>query len=151
MANMPGNWNAFPEDIEADAIAHAFETPMCAPGLNGELVSSGSGHTCHWLYKSLVMDATGRVLPCCSAPRPDADLVFGRFDGHGDPFNSQKYRDARMFFSTGAVPSDKAPYCAQCDWDQTEVVIGGPEIRRYFRAVDPVYFDHRSLKLLSGW
>jgi hypothetical protein len=95
------------------------------------------------------MDATGRILPCCSAPRLDADLVFAHFDGGGDPFNSQKYLSARAFFSTGAVPVESAPYCVKCDWDQTAVVIDGPEIRRYFRAVDPAYFNWSSPRKLD--
>jgi len=151
MANQPENWNPFPEDLETEAIAHAFETPLCKSEPRRRKPSSGSGHTCHWLYKSLVMDATGRILPCCSAPRPDADLVFAHFDGRGDPFNSQKHLSARAFFSAGTVPFHSAPYCIKCDWDQTGVVIGGAEIRRYFRAVDPAYFDRRSLRLLSEW
>lgn len=151
MANQPGNWNPFPEDIETKAIEHAFETPLRRSEPSREEPSPGSGQTCHWLYKSLVMDATGRIMPCCSAPRPDADLVFAHFDGFGDPFNSEKHVSARTFFSTGSVPCDSAPYCVRCDWNQTGVVIGGPEIRRYFRAVDPAYFDRRSLRLLSEW
>jgi hypothetical protein len=31
------------------------------------------------------------------------------------------------------------------------VNIGGTEIRRYFRAADPAFFDRRSLRLLSAW
>jgi MoaA/NifB/PqqE/SkfB family radical SAM enzyme len=151
MANQPENWNPFPEDIEGEAIAHAFETPLCRPELRREERPPASGHTCHWLYRSLVMDATGRIMPCCSAPRPDADLVFAHFDGFGDPFNSEKHISARALFSTGTVPCDSAPYCIRCDWDQTGVVISGPEIQRYFRAVDPAYFDRRSLRLLSEW
>ena len=69
----------------------------------------------------------------------------------GDPFNTEKYREARSFFSTGARASDGAPYCTQCEWDHTAVNIGGTEIERYFRAADEAFFDRRSLRLLSGW
>jgi hypothetical protein len=31
------------------------------------------------------------------------------------------------------------------------VNIGGPQIRRYFRAADAAFFDRRSLGLLSEW
>ena len=27
-----------------------------------------SAHTRHWLYKNIVMEAAGRILPCCGAP-----------------------------------------------------------------------------------
>jgi hypothetical protein len=98
------------------------------------------------------MDATGRILPCCGAPRPDARLVFAAFNGNGgDPYNSEKYRQARSSFSTAAPASNGAPYCTQCEWDHATVNIGGPEIRRYFRAADAGFFDRRSLRLLSGW
>lgn len=148
-ANPPENWNPFPEALNAGTIAAAFETPLNAVAENGP---AASGHTCHWLYKNMVMDAAGRVLPCCGAPRLDSKLVFGTFDGSGgDPFNSGKYRQARAFFAgNSAAPSDTLQ-CAACEWDQTTVNIGAPEIQRYFRSADPRFFDGRSLRLLSAW
>ncbi len=153
ISNPPENWNPFPESVEADTIASAFAVPL--NGRDGG-TAPGSGHTCHWLYKNMVMDAQGRILPCCGAPRPDANLVFARFDAAGDdPFNSEKYRQARTFFRQGAapasVPAGGEPYCTQCEWDQETVNIGGPEIRRYFRAADSSLFDRRSLGLLADW
>jgi MoaA/NifB/PqqE/SkfB family radical SAM enzyme len=150
LSNQPENWNPFPDSVDADTIAGAFESPWNRPAESETPPSSG--HTCHWLYKNMVMDATGRVLPCCGAPRPDANLVFATFQGNGgDPFNSEKYRQARSFFAGGATPAEGAPYCTRCDWDQTTVNIGGPEIRRYFRAADAAFFDRRSVQLLCGW
>jgi MoaA/NifB/PqqE/SkfB family radical SAM enzyme len=150
LSNQPDNWNPFPDSVDADAIAQAFESSWDAGAASDAPPSAG--HTCHWLYKNMVMDATGRIMPCCGAPRPDANLVFATFDGNGgDPFNSEKYRQARSFFSAPAPPAAGAPYCTRCEWDQTTVNIGGPEIRRYFRAADAAFFDRRSLRLLSGW
>jgi hypothetical protein len=104
------------------------------------------------LYKNMVMDAAGRILPCSASPRPDANLVFGILDSSGaDPFNSEKYRQARSFFTGAAPASGDAPYCAECEWDQTTVDIGGPEIQCYFRAADAEFFDRRSLGMLSEW
>ena len=145
-----GNWNPFPESLDGGAIARAFENPW------GQQAASAapptSGHTCHWLYKNMVMDAGGRIMPCCGGPRPDIHLVFGTFDGHGnDPFNSERYRQARAWFAGEAAPSDGAPHCTQCEWDQETVNIGASEIRRYFRAADAAFFDRRSLRLLSRW
>ncbi len=136
-SNPSSNWNPFPDSLEAGAIARAFETPLEATGSDAAPPRTGSGHTCHWLYDNLVLDAAGRVLPCCAAPRPDASLVFTTFTGDGDPFNSAKHRQARSFFAGTPSPASDAtgaPYCTRCDWDHTTVNIGPPEIRRYFRA-----------------
>jgi MoaA/NifB/PqqE/SkfB family radical SAM enzyme len=150
LSNEPENWNPFPDSVDADTIARAFESPWRQDSTSG--TPPGSGHTCHWLYKNIVMDATGRILPCCGAPRPDANLVFATFDGNGgDPFNSEKYCQARSSFSAPAPAIDGAPYCTRCEWDQTTVNIGDPEIRRYFRAADAAFFDRRGLRLLTGW
>jgi hypothetical protein len=94
------NWNPFPDELEATAIEAAFHSRWLEqfafqPGAPLE-PKTESGHMCHWLYKNMVMDATGRIIPCCAAPRPDADLVFDTFDGASpDSFNTEKYRLAR--------------------------------------------------------
>jgi MoaA/NifB/PqqE/SkfB family radical SAM enzyme len=147
-SNPPENWNPFPASVDADAIARAFETPWGRHAASDTPPSSG--HTCQWLYKNIVMDATGRILPCCGAPGPYTNLVFATLDGNGDPFNSERYRQARSSFSAARPIFEGAPYCAQCEWDQSTVNIGGPEIQRYFRAADASFFDRRSLRLLSG-
>ncbi len=147
--NLVENWNPFPEGVDAGTIGSAFERPW-KTRLEGEEPPK-PGRTCHWLYKNIVMDATGRILPCCGAPRPDADLVFSSLDGGDeDPFNSEKYRRARACFRGAASDGGSAPYCARCEWDHTTVNIGSPEIRRYFRAADPAFFDRRSLRLLEA-
>jgi MoaA/NifB/PqqE/SkfB family radical SAM enzyme len=149
ISNPPENWNPFPGNVDADTIASAFATPLHGP--DGGTAPS-SGHTCHWLYKNMVMDAQGRILPCCGAPRLDTNLVFARFDAGGaDPFNSEKYRQARGFFRQSTPAAGDSPYCTQCEWDQETVNIGSPEIRRYFRAADSSFFDRRSLGLLAAW
>jgi MoaA/NifB/PqqE/SkfB family radical SAM enzyme len=150
IASEADNWNPFPETVDGGAITRAFED------LWNEQAASDSppsfGHTCHWLYKNIVMDATGRILPCCGGPRPDTNLVFDRFDDNAsDVFNSERYRWARAWFSGRAAASDDAPYCTQCEWDQTTVNVGSQEIRRYFRAADAAFFDRRSLSLLCDW
>jgi len=143
------NWNPFPESLDEGAIARAFENLWNREYASDD--SPGSGHTCHWLYKNMVMDAAGRILPCCGGPPRGANLVFGQFDGDGpDVFNSARYRQARAWFAGSAPASGDAPHCTQCEWDQRTVNVGSAEIRRYFRAADAGLFDRRSLRLLSG-
>ena len=149
------NWNPFPDSIDGHAIMQAFEKRW---NEQPERVSSAAasssqpGRTCHWLYKNMVMDATGRIMPCCGSPGPDIHLVFGRFDvDRSDPFNSEKYHQARAWFTGGHSPSPGSPHCTRCDWDQTKVNFGGLEIQRYFQDADPFFFDRHSRKTLSGW
>src|SRR5690606_11732014 len=107
-----------------------------------------SGHTCRWLYENMIMDATGRVLPCCGGPPQDGGLVFAHVDDDPDPFNSEMYQEARRFFS-GRSAGEKV-HCSKCEWDQEQVNIDGEEVRRYFRAIDPGIFDKATRELLSA-
>ncbi len=142
--------NAKPTSVDTETIEGAFERPWNEDGASD--AGPSPGHTCHWLYKNTVMDATGRIMPCCAAPGRDKNLVFGTLeDSGGDPFNTEFYREARSFFSTGTRVSDGSPYCTQCELDHTAAAIGGTEIRQYFRAADRVFFDRHSLSVLSGW
>jgi MoaA/NifB/PqqE/SkfB family radical SAM enzyme len=146
-ASDPENWNPFPEEAPKAAVTSAFEKLWSDPPAVNDRPSSG--HTCHWLYKNIVMDAGGRIMPCCGGPPRDGSLVFDTLEGAGrDVFNSEKYRQARLWFSTGYV-SENAPYCTRCEWDHATVNIGSQEILRYFRSADPAFFDRRSLRLLS--
>ena len=162
-----------------------------AIGWAGRLGASGSpdadlkvrepGHTCHWLYKTMVMDAGGRVLPCCSAPTPQRDLVFSEQGDHlpVDHYNSPKYNSARSYFADPegyrrAAPSGEAqPHCVNCEWNQTETNFNNRHLQNYFagaefnalhrnhenggsspgRSVPPEarIFDPASLELLCNW
>jgi len=148
--NLPQNWNPFPDNLESQAIERSFENPWDRRLIRDEATTKG--HTCQWLYKNIVMDATGRIMPCCGAPRPDTNLVFTTIAAGGlDAYNSQKHVEARSWFSSPGAVSDSSPYCVKCEWDQDVVNIGSAEIRRYFRAADAAFFDRRSLRLLSDW
>jgi MoaA/NifB/PqqE/SkfB family radical SAM enzyme len=144
------NWNPFPDSLQAEAIRRAFECPWRAPSETGS--PGGSAHTCHWLYKNIVMDARGRILPCCGGPTPDDRLRFATLGSDiGDPFNSERYLQARAWFAGRTVPPDGGPHCTRCEWDQTTVNIGAAEVRRYFRTIDPSFYDRESLRILSDW
>jgi MoaA/NifB/PqqE/SkfB family radical SAM enzyme len=130
-ANLPENWNPFPCEVDAAAIADAFARSWRAPEPAG--APPGRGRACHWLYKNLVMDAAGRVLPCCGPPRRDGASFVA---------------EAALY---GAADYRRAAICERCEWDKTTVNIGAPEIRRYFRAADPLLFDRRTVTLLADW
>ena len=160
---MMDNWNPFPDQLDAAAIDAAFDSRWLEQfALQPEAdVNPGarSDHMCHWLYKNMVMDATGQVIPCCAAPRPDADLVFDNFTGaSSDPFNTEKYRLARLSFADKPAYAiaraestlDTDPHCANCDWysDQQAALIGGLQIEKYFRTVGNGLLDSESVRIL---
>ncbi len=150
VTNKSTNWNPFPESVDCAAILEAYKNPW--DGQAADDSAPSEGHTCHWLYKNIVMDATGRITPCCGAPRPDINLVFSKFEGNGsDPFDSEKYRQARAWFSADVPASGDAPHCTKCEWDHTAVNIGSADIRNYFQSASGAFFDRQSLNILSGW
>lgn len=154
-----GSQSALPHPLSMERIRAAYEQPW--EQLPEQEAAAPSAHACHWLYKNLVMDATGRVMPCCAAPTPANELVFAKFDAKsGDPFNSPSHRQARALFAGPAMRKSSQPPiqqlgaglpCANCEWDQTNVNIGAREIERYFRQADPICFDARARRLLSQW
>ncbi|MCL4782664.1 MAG: hypothetical protein KJZ70_06490 [Bryobacterales bacterium] len=154
-----GNQDETTYTLDAEQIRRAFEQPWDRP--TEQEAAAQSDHACHWLYRNLVMDATGRVMPCCAAPSPANNLVFAQFDtATDDPFNSPRHRQARALFAgppdrgdmhRAAQPASPDFPCASCEWDQTKVNIGSREIDRYFRQTDPILFDKRTRQLLTNW
>jgi pyruvate-formate lyase-activating enzyme len=159
------NWNPFPGEIDAGRIETAFQIDWLDPSaLQPPRPSTGerSQHTCHYLYKNMVMDAHGRVIPCCAAPRPDADLVFSIFEAaSSEPFNSEKYRVARRSFADRpAYMAERSqtnpasePHCVKCDWysDQAAAHIDRAQIGRYLTAAGAGVFDSASSQILTSW
>ncbi|MCZ2155650.1 MAG: radical SAM protein [Bryobacterales bacterium] len=156
---MHAQGSGIPQPLDEERIRAAYDDPWDVP--TQDEVRAPSAHACHWLYKNLVMDALGRVMPCCGAPTPSNNLVFTQFDGSdANPFNSENHQRGRSLFAAPGVRASKptaspllklAHPCATCEWDQTKVNIGSSEIERYFRQVDPVLFDLRARRLLSDW
>lgn len=158
--NLVENWNP-PRDAANAAIDSAFDCSWAAQlGRYSEAdlnPGAPSAHMCHWLYRNMVMDATGRILPCCAAPRPDADLVFDTLNGTAaDSFNSEKYRLARLSFSDKQAYAKLAgtanPHCAACDWysDQEAALIDSPAIAKYFGIAGNGLVDAASVRILTS-
>lgn len=116
---------------------------------------AASPHTCSWLYKSITMDAKGRVLPCCGAPRPDNNLVFGTIGD--DEFNSGMYVQARRFFADRArfdaarAAGGGTPHCVDCEWNQEHTEFGQDSVAQYLRTFGRGSLDAQSIELCSKW
>ena len=154
------NW----QEIPPAAFEHEFEAPWSgasAERLSADPVSNVPATPgCHWLYKNIVMDANGRILPCCASPAPDKELVFSQFDDvdAGDLFNSERHKFARSFFAethpsvNEITLSGPEPFCVKCNWEsKTRPDINGQHIRQYFWAASPGLMSDETLELLSSW
>jgi len=124
----------------ADGISASIEESWSAR-LSGEAsATSEVQDTCPWLYKGLVIDALGRVLPCCSAPTTEKNLVFAQIgEDLRDPYNSPMHVLARRAFADErgcaaaieGIPESDVPYCASCVWDKTgaSLSVSGSDLR----------------------
>ncbi len=152
-ASILNNWAAAPDGLDADTIERAFEADWDPVSDTG----AGRGESCQWLYRSITLDAGGRIFPCCAAPRPDIDLVFSQFeaDGSADVYNSEKYRLARLgFVNPAAYESERGelnPHCIRCDWNKETVNTDAAQIRHYFKAAGGSWIEPKSLDMLSRW
>jgi MoaA/NifB/PqqE/SkfB family radical SAM enzyme len=155
---MIDNWDAFPDSHDAETIEREFESGWLEKLVGQPQEERGSaGHTCHWLYKSMTMDAGGKILPCCAAPGSGRDLVFSSFDTGAvkDPFNSDKYRLARLYFADKEAylrtERRQEPYCVNCTWNQTRTDIGSAQVENYLKAAGSALFSAKSIRMLSSW
>lgn len=78
-------------------------------------------NTCGWLYKSVTMDALGRIMPCCIPPSYSRRLVYGNISDNCDWFNLAGMRVSRLRGSQEVDGlrqqvklNDAAPYCLGC-------------------------------------
>ena len=158
------NWNPFPSELQAEAIEQEF-----ASRWSDRLVDhrdagtpdpeAASRHTCHYLYKNMVMDGRGRILPCCAAPQPGLDLVFADAKSGEDVYNSEKYRLARLSFANPELYQVKqaanapalGPFCEKCEWNQDKAQIDNEHLSTYFQAVGRGIFNPASLATLASW
>ena len=143
--------NFAPHHLAEAEIAKAWETGFVRHREAGQQVSQ-SAHSCQWLYRNMIMDATGRVLPCCAAPKPGVDLVFDNFRGDSDSFNSAKYRDARHWFadpSSYVSATESNPHCVHCDWNQDTAHTDGEQVDQFLKTVPKGLFSKAVRDLLS--
>lgn len=158
------NWNAHPDDVDAEAIEAAFDAPWAdaADPIFASRAGDGSAPppSCKWLYASMSMDADGRIMPCCGSPRPGIDLVFGQFEAQSalHAFNSEKYRMSRLALNdpaahrrereSGRLARDT--YCVGCTWPR-EPNWSDDNVRQYFHAAGRGLFNRESVGLMTAW
>jgi MoaA/NifB/PqqE/SkfB family radical SAM enzyme len=150
------NFNPFPDELAAESIEREFATSWAERlGAGADLTVKEAAHTCHWLYKTMVMDAGGRVLPCCAAPAPQRDLVFSEQGDQvpaADHYNSPKYNSARSYFADpegyrlASPAGGTQPHCVNCEWNQTETNFNNRHLQNYFAGAE----FHASAKKHSG-
>jgi len=150
------NWNRPAPQASREILEREY-----ARGWTGRRTGAGenpgaSAHTCRWLYKSMTLDANGRILPCCGAPKPGVDVVFGDL-GDSDEFNSPRYLQARRFFrdpaAYGAERESGGPsvYCANCEWNQDHTEFGPAEVAQYLRTAGRGAVDAATIETCSSW
>ena len=154
---MAENWNPFPAELQTEAIEQEFAASWSERLVAESDAGNPNAHTCHYLYKNIVMDGSGRILPCCGAPQPHVDLVFENAQSAADLFNSEKYRLARLSFANPeqyrakqASTLTPAPYCANCEWSH-KAQIDTEHLKNYFVIVGSDVFSPASVALLSSW
>lgn len=126
-----GEWARVPPDIDKTALRQR------------------TGPTCQWLYSTLVMDACGRCLPCCYAPRLHSGYTWVFADQPtADAFNTPYHCFARKHFvwlselkmEKGVAPSlpenAKVPYCVACPDRNAPPIVSDFHTQRYFRRHD---------------
>ncbi len=126
------------------------------------------GRSCKWLYTSITMDAHGRYLPCCYAPRNNSGFTYvfataNPYGGNEDPFNSSYYQFSRKhftWFDALKTPEGTAPrltvgpatYCVACPDRSTPPLVNEKHLKRYVKQLDPVgLLDQESLDVISSW
>jgi hypothetical protein len=155
---MSGNLTCPEGGLDSGAIERAFESGWREGAVHADPPGRppvASPITCHWLYKSMSMDATGRVFPCCGAPSAERNLVFAQFDADSspEPFNSPTYQRARSWFANPGEPSsgEHAHHCVKCEWQKTTPNTAAPEICDLLKAAAGDFFGPATLRLVSRW
>ncbi|MDD5759464.1 MAG: radical SAM protein [Desulfobulbaceae bacterium] len=135
-----------------------------ADGKDNSPLTVTHGNRCPWLYKNLVMDALGRILPCCYVPEKSDkyDYIFSTVTptNHQDHFNTDCFIEARKKIigsqTTGAPYHDeKIPYCMDCN-NRKVANIDTDNFSKYFNKYNSAHsfkplLSETSINLLANW
>ncbi len=110
------------------------------------------GKRCGWLYKSMTVDALGRVMPCCHAPSLDVNLLFSDVF-QPDPYNAPGFLRSRRYFIYGRRDEDPfPPFCWMCPHFEQGVLTGNHHIRVFLERFDVRRtLNPESIAALSDW
>lgn len=100
-----------------------------------------------------MLDANGRILPCCGAPKPAVDAVFGNLGDAPYALDSAYYLPARRSLRDRAAygVADPKVYCANCGWDQDHTEFSQGEVVHYLRAAGRGALDAQTIEICSNW
>jgi MoaA/NifB/PqqE/SkfB family radical SAM enzyme len=99
-------------------------------------------YTCEWLYKNIVMDAHGNIIPCCAPPTKNRNLIFPGLLKHNSSeelFNSSMYFLARQSFSDNKsykeeiedLETKDIPYCNECGGNNSSLNVDNSHLQNY--------------------
>ncbi len=178
----PGRKLLTPENVKQRIVPfHEFESLPLAfddafdKGFSHQLSLYKAGNidrfdasVCKWLYQGMIMDAHGRIFPCCYAPQKNSDYeyVFSQVDPQKtgeDHFNSENYLRSRQFFAGGKGLENsqrKESYCTVCTDRKDATNVDTEKIRRYLFYYDTclneqvgkeTIFDSDAINYLTNW
>ena len=106
----------------------------------------GRVRTCSWLYQGLVLNANGKISPCCAIQVEDDD--FGEYSvdqGFFRAWNGGRFVDARRFFAKRSKTKDskeakgeEQSTCERCPASWLDFVMGMPENEIAWAMMDEV-------------
>lgn len=152
------NLNNARSDLNAESLDIRF------PQIHGHeepLLSREAQNTdiCQWVYKSISMDAAGRILPCCRPPFKTEDLVFADVMDGGNIYNSKKYQLVRQYFAhkdsihecIDLLADTNIPFCFICK-DKQITLQDTHNVRDYLKTASLFnMLSDQSVRLLTDW
>ena len=118
-----------------------------------------SVRSCNWIYKSLTMDAHGRVMPCARPPSRSGDLIFGTHES-SDTFNTEMHKMGRLFMANEEAyevargqSNAPEPYCVRCEHRDQKGDIDTEQTVRQILLDAPLYglLSHSAVERLTSW
>jgi MoaA/NifB/PqqE/SkfB family radical SAM enzyme len=119
--------------------------------MDGDYLDRPDTETCQWLYKNMVIDATGRILPCCFDPMKNPTSIFGDIRSGSDIFNTKHFVNSREYFSAPGT-SFLNTACTLCPYNKSIPNINNNHLAAYLRFADTRACIHGdALNAICDW